>query len=241
MRPLIFRYYPDPPSPELEKAEKRIFKVSLLIPALFVVFFWLVKIVESAMSYRLYFHGVYPRTTEGLSGIVLSPFIHGDFSHLANNSATFMVLGTALFFFYRKLALRIFSLNYFMSGAILWLIGRESWHIGASGVIYGMAAFLFLSGLFRHDMRLLTISLIITFLYGSMFWGLLPIDPRISWDGHLAGACSGTLLSLWYRNQGPPRKKFDWEEMPDEDSTGAEDEDEFWNVPFEEEKKDPRF
>jgi len=241
MKKLIFRYYPDPPSPEAEKAEKRIFRVSLLIPLVFVVFFWLVKIVESVLALRFYVHGVYPRSEQGLMGIVFSPFIHGDFSHLANNSATFLVLGTALFFFYRKHSLIIFFLNYFLSGAILWLIGRESWHIGASGVIYGMAAFLFLSGLFRRDMRLLTISLIITFLYGSLFWGLLPIDPHISWDGHLAGACSGTLLALWFRNQGPPRKKFDWEEMPDEELSDIENEDEYWNVTEEGDKRPPTF
>jgi membrane associated rhomboid family serine protease len=237
MTQLIFRYFPNPPSPELEKIEKRIFRVSIFIPALFVVFFWLVKLFESVMGYRFYLHGIYPRNNEGLWGIVFSPFIHGDFSHLANNSATFFVLGTALFFFYRKHALFIFFLNFFMSGAILWLIGRPTWHIGASGVIYGMAAFLFFSGLFRRDMRLLTISLIITFLYGSLFWGLLPIDPRISWEGHLAGAFSGTLLALWFRNQGPPRKKFEWEEAPDEESSSGEGDDEYWNVPLMEEKK----
>jgi membrane associated rhomboid family serine protease len=142
---------------------------------------------------------------------------------LIANSTSFLVLSTALFFFYRKFALRIFILNYFMSGILLWLGGREVWHIGASGIIYGMAAFLLFSGIFRKDLRLLTISLIVVFLYGSFIWGLFPIDPKISWEGHLMGAVSGTILSLIYYKQGPPVHPYEWEkEIDDEDDDETE-------------------
>lgn len=178
MAKLIFRYYPQPVTNESVELEKRIFKYSLVVPVIFLIFIWLIKISEIVLDIQLYHLGVFPRSVNGLIGILTSPLIHADFKHLIANSPSFLVLSTALFFFYRKVALRIFILNYFLSGILLWLGGREVWHIGASGIIYGMAAFLLFSGIFRQDLRLLTISLIVTFLYGSFIWGLFPSSPK---------------------------------------------------------------
>lgn len=217
MRKLTFRYYPQPISPEKEDLEKKIFKYSLVFPIVFILIIWLIKITETVLEVSFTEMGMYPRNAKGLIGIFTSPLIHGDFKHLIGNSSSFFILSTALFFFYREMAFRIFILNYFLAGILLWLGGRETWHIGASGIIYGLAAFLFLSGVFRKDIRLLTISLIVTFLYGSFFWGLFPIEERISWDGHLMGAVSGTILALIFYKHGPPRQKYEWEDEPDED------------------------
>lgn len=226
MKNFNFRYYPQPQMPNEDELDKRIFKTSLIIPSIFVVFFILVEFISSSLDLSFVEFGIYPRTMEGLKGIITGPFIHSGPAHLINNSVAFMVLSTALFFFYRNLAYRVFFLTYLLSGIFLWVGGREAWHIGASGVIYGLAFFLFFSGILRHDTRLLTIALVVTFLYGSMFWGLLPIDPSISWDGHLSGAIAGVLLSLWFKEQGPPRQKFDWEEDDDDnddDEAGTSD------------------
>lgn len=217
MARLTFRYYPHPISPEMEQLEKKIFKYSLVFPVLFLVIIWMIKIAEVVLNAHFTELGMYPRHLKGLIGILTSPLIHSNFKHLIGNSTSFLVLSTTLFFFYREMAYRIFILNYFMAGILLWLIGREAWHIGASGIIYGMAAFLFLSGIFRKDIRLLTISLIVIFLYGSLFWGLFPIEENISWDGHLMGAISGTVLALIFYKHGPPRQKFDWEDEPDDE------------------------
>jgi membrane associated rhomboid family serine protease len=229
MPKLIFRYHPNPLTPEVLKAEKRVFRVSLVVPVLLVVLFWLVKIAEVVLDVHWYQLGVYPRSLKGITGILSAPFIHGDFSHLINNSVSFLALATALFFFYRKPAPLIFIFNFLLSGLLLWLVGRDNWHIGASGVVYGMAAFLFVSGLLRSDTRLLTIALVVTFLYGSFFWGLLPIDPKVSWDGHLAGAISGLVLAYFFRHQGPPKRHFEWENENDEDA-GDEDENAYWKI-----------
>jgi membrane associated rhomboid family serine protease len=223
MGKLTFRYYPQPSTPESVELEKRIFKYSLLIPVIFLIIIWLIRISETILGVNFTHLGIYPRNLVGLKGIITSPLIHGDFKHLIANSTSFIVLSTALFFFYRKVALRIFILNYFMSGILLWLGGREVWHIGASGIIYGMAAFLLLSGIFRQDIRLLTISLIVIFLYGSFIWGLFPIDPAISWEGHLMGAVSGTILSLIYSKQGPPKHIQEWEKETDDEEEGEND------------------
>ncbi len=217
-----FRYYPEPISPEQVEMEKKIFRYSLFIPSLFILAMWLVKITEIVLDIRFVHFGMHPRNLDGLIGIFASPLIHGDWNHLLGNSSSFLILSTALFFFYRKMAMRIFVLNYLLAGILLWLGGREVWHIGASGVIYGLASFLLFSGIFRGDRRLLTISLIVVFLYGSLFWGLFPIKENVSWDGHLMGAVSGTVLSLIFYKHGPPRQKFEWEDEPDE----VEDEDE---------------
>jgi membrane associated rhomboid family serine protease len=219
MSKFTFRYYPQPVTPEMAELEKKIFRYSLFVPTLFLIIIWLVKLAELAFDTHFVELGMYPRHLKGLPGILFSPLIHSNFKHLMGNSSSFIVLATALFFFYRKLALRIFLLNYFLSGIFLWFGGREVWHIGASGIVYGLTAFLFLSGILRRDVRLLTITLIVAFLYGSYFWGLFPTEERISWDGHLMGALSGTMLSLIYFKHGPPRVPYEWENEEDGDET----------------------
>lgn len=217
MARLTFRYYPYHLTPEEEELEKKIFKFSLVIPAIFLVIIWMIKIAEIITGVPLTDLGVLPRNSSGLMGILTSPLIHADFGHLIANSTSFFILATALFYFYRKVALKVFVLNYFFSGLLLWLFGREAYHIGASGIIYGLAAFLMFSGLFMKDIRLLTIALIVVFLYGSMIWGLLPIEPGISWDGHLMGAVSGAILSVLFYKEGPPVPILEPEEEEDDD------------------------
>jgi len=217
MNNLIFRYYPQPISDEDILLEKKIFKYSMVIPLLFILTFWLIKFIEVTLDIRFTELGNYPRHLKGIIGIITSPLIHSNFAHLTGNSTSFLILATTLFFFYRRVALKVFIINYLLSGFMLWLVGREAWHIGASGVIYGLTSFLLLSGILRHDLRLLTISLIVTFLYGSFIWGIFPIDPEISWDGHLMGAISGILLAIVFHKYGPPRQKYDWEEESEAD------------------------
>lgn len=213
----VFNYYPGNHEPFDKDTEKKIFKYSLLIPVLIVGLFWLVKVAENVLNLDLTSLGILPLTTKGLPGIILSPFIHGSYDHLLSNSVPFLILLFALLYFYRKLAYRIFFLIYILSGICVWLGGRESWHIGASGIVYGLASFLFFSGIFRKDANLLTIGIIVVFLYGSMFWGIFPIIPGISWESHLWGSASGLLLAYYYRRQGPARPVSSWENEPEED------------------------
>lgn len=224
MNNLIFRYYPQPISDEDILLEKKIFKYSMVIPMLFIITFWLIKIIEITLDIHFIELGNYPRHLKGLTGILTSPLIHSNFAHLIGNSTSFLILATTLFFFYRRVAIKVFILNYLISGFLLWLIGREAWHIGASGVIYGLTTFLLLSGIIRHDLRLLTISLIVTFLYGGFIWGIFPIDPEISWDGHLSGAISGIFLAIVFHKYGPPQQKYDWEEESELDVESDENE-----------------
>lgn len=196
---------------ELNRIQRRLFFHSLVVPCFFLLIIWLVKIVEVVLNVDLAIYGVYPLHLEGLRGIVFAPLIHSGFRHLFNNSFPILFLGIALFYFYRGLAYKVFFLIYILSGIWLWFFGRTAYHIGASGLIYGMASFLFFSGIFRKYIRLMAISLIVVFFYGSLIWGLLPLKPNVSWEAHLMGGIAGLILAIYYRNEGPQRPKYSWE------------------------------
>lgn len=218
----LFDYYPRRPALFDKETEKKIFKYSLLISLAIVGLFWVVKIVSDMLHVDLSTFGILPLRMKGLKGILFSPFIHASYDHLISNSIPFLILSFTLLYFYRNLAYRIFFLIYILSGICVWLGGREAWHIGASGVVYGLASFLFFSGVFRKDMNLLTVSIIVAFLYGSMFWGIFPFKPEISWESHLWGSASGFLLSIYYRHQGPPHPEPAWINEPDDESSDDE-------------------
>jgi membrane associated rhomboid family serine protease len=222
----IFRYYPRNTESIDKETDKKIFKYSLMIPVFIVIIFWVVKIIENLYDLDFSIYGILPLHAEGLPGIFLSPFIHSSYDHLLSNSIPFLILTFALLYFYRALAYRIFFFIYILSGVCVWLGGRESWHIGASGIVYGLASFLFFSGVFRKDANLLTIGIIVVFLYGSMFWGIFPIKPEISWESHLWGAMSGLMMAFYYRNAGPVRPVSSWENEPDDDDESDYNEEE---------------
>lgn len=213
----IFNYYPSNPKKLAPEIEKRIFIHSLIIPAAFVLAFWIVEIIEQTTGVSFVQYGIYPLHIKGLPGILLAPFIHAGFNHLISNSIPFFILLFTLIYFYRRISYRIFFQLYILAGLCVWLAGREAWHIGASGVVYAMAAFHFVSGIIRNDVRLLTLSVVVVFLYGGMIWGMMPIDPKISWEGHLWGAVSGVALAFYYRKYIIRRDKFDWEAEEEEE------------------------
>jgi membrane associated rhomboid family serine protease len=189
----------------------KILKFSFVLPSLFVLLLWIIKIVDYSEDLNLYEFGLYPRSINGLLGIFLSPFLHSDFNHLISNSIPLLILGTGIIYFYRDLAYKTIFFIWIVSGIGVWIIARNSYHIGASGLIYGIASFLFLSGVIRKDYRLAAISLLVIFLYGGLVWGVFPIFPRLSWEYHLLGGLSGLLAAIIYRRKGPQPLKWSWE------------------------------
>jgi membrane associated rhomboid family serine protease len=183
--------------------ERKRFIYSLVFPAFFLFLLWAVKFFEISMELSFVEGGIYPRKISGLRGILFSPLIHGDWKHLVDNSMPVFFLSLALFYFYRDIAYKIWILIYLIGGILLWGAGRQSYHIGASGLIYGLAAFLFLSGVIRRVRSLMAISLLVVFWYGGMVWGLLPFDYHVSFEAHITGAVSGVILAIVYRDQGP--------------------------------------
>ena len=192
------------------KKTKNLFKI-LFVPMMFLLIMWTTHLFQFVFNISFIKLGVLPKTYIGLKGVVFSPFIHKDWSHLINNSYPILVLGTLLFYSYKKIAYRIFFLLFIFSGVLLWMIGRQSFHIGASGIIYSLASFLFFSGIIRKNPPLTAISLVVLFLYGSMIWGLFPINKFSSWEGHLSGFITGLVISILFREDGPQRKKYQWE------------------------------
>jgi len=187
-------------------------------PLYFVLTLWLVYWVEVKYHIYLNYYGILPRTFKGLRGIVFSPFLHGSLEHLYNNSIPLLVLIAALRFFYRRLALKVLVYGVLLSGLITWIIGRESYHIGASGLIYVLVSFIFFKGIQTKYYRLVALSLMVVVLYGGMVWYVFPgVEENISWEGHLGGLISGFLFSRIYKT--PEYQKdivYDWQ-RPDFD------------------------
>jgi len=180
-------------------------------PIAFVLMIWIVFWFEIRFNVNLNKHGIYPKTLAGLQGVVFSPFIHSGIKHLYSNSIPLFVLSTALFYFYRPIAWKVLGYGILMSGLLTWSIGRPSFHIGASGLIYVLFSFTFFKGIFAKHYRLIALSLLVIFLYGSMVWSILPIQEGVSWEGHLSGLLTGLLFALIFRREIAKPKKYIWE------------------------------
>ena len=191
-------------------------KQSLIFPIAFVIVIWTVKLFEWGLDIDLHQGGIFPLKSKGLLGIITSPFIHGDFDHLIANTIPIFALSWGIFYFYRQLAFQIVLYCLFTTNILLWLGGREAWHIGASGLVYAFASFLFFSGLFRNYYKLIAISFVVAFLYGGLFWGIFPVLKYVSWEGHLFGGCSGLIYAIAFRKQGPQKPQVIWEEDDNE-------------------------
>jgi membrane associated rhomboid family serine protease len=209
-------------SPDIEREnEKRRMVISAIIAGIFVILIGVTYLYDVFFDLKLYRFGLHPRNPEGLIGIVAAPFIHGDFNHLGSNIIPMFVLIACMMFFYRGIAFRVLLWIWLFTGIAVWLFARPSTHIGASGIVYGMASFLALSGLLRNDTRLISVSFLTIFLYGGMVWGVLPLFKHISWESHLAGAFIGLICAVVYRHEGPPKPVY---LTPDEEEESAEPE-----------------
>lgn len=191
---------------------------SIAIPLKMITVLWSIHIVQWFLGLKLGFLGVFPQKVFGLKGIFFSPLIHGDFGHLLSNTPPLFVLTGLLIFFYRKVALRSFTMIYFLTGTAVWLFGRPVFHIGASGVIYGLVAFVFWSGIFRRNFKSIALALLVVFYYGSMFMGVLPGQEGISWESHLLGGLVGIFVAWWYKEEiekDEEKKTYSWETEPE--------------------------
>lgn len=196
----------------MKKQEPFVFTTGVIAyPILFVLLIWVVFWMEVRFGLNFNSFGVRPRELTGLRGIFLSPFIHSDIKHLFNNTIPLFVLSMSLFYFYRRISWQILLFGLILTGVLTWMIGRPANHIGASGVIYMLAAFLFFKGVFSRYYRLIALSLIVVFLYGGMLWYVTPIKPEISWEGHLSGMLTGFLLSLVYKKKIARTPKYEWQ------------------------------
>ncbi len=164
---------------------------SFVIPIRLVFIMWAAYVLDMLLAFDLAVLGIYPRSFVGLSGILFAPMIHGSLVHLISNTFPLLFLGAVLFLFYDKVARQVFFQCYFITNILVWVFARPSYHIGASGLVYGIAAFLIFFGIFKKDFKSLIISIIILILYGSLIYGILPLQRGVSWESHLIGALVG--------------------------------------------------
>lgn len=188
-------------------------------PLILLMVMWILQILKSVLGLDMGTYGILPRYVSGLKGIIASPFIHGSYGHLINNSVPFLVGATIITYFYRRIALSAILLIWLLTGALVWVFAKPAFHIGASGVVYGMISFIFWAGLFNRDRQSIVLSLIILFVYSGMFYGVLPNQPGVSWESHLLGGMVG-ILTAWllripyqgedpWEDEQPPHYYFD--------------------------------
>jgi len=204
---------PDPRFTQSRKAHRN-FRLALKMALVCVGVIWAIFIIDSVFGLRLARFGLRPGSVIGLTGIITAPLLHANFQHILSNTLPLFISLSATLYLYPKSAFRVIPLIWLGSGALSWFIGQTpSLHIGVSGLIYGLLAFVFVSGILRRDMRSVSVSLLVGFLYGSMIWGVLPIRPKMSWEMHLSGAAVGVLLAVLFRNwDRPPLVRYDWED-----------------------------
>ncbi|WP_456378523.1 rhomboid family intramembrane serine protease [Lutibacter sp.] len=180
----------------------------IAVPLGALVLIWFIYFLEINFGFNLNKYGIYPKSVVGLRGILFSPFIHSNAKHLINNSVPLFVMLGCLYYFYQKIANKVLIVGVLLTGILTWVFGRPSYHIGASGIIYLLVSFIFFSGVFRKYYRLIALSLIIVFLYGSMVWYIFPTEERISWEGHLSGFLVGLVFAFIFRKKGPQPEIF---------------------------------
>lgn len=206
--------------------EKKRIKLAIIPSLLVVALIWLSFVIDYTGVFGNNFSnlGIYPGVIKGLRGVFFSPLLHSSFSHLWSNTLPLLIQIWLLFYFYRNIAFPTFIYLWLLSGIITWIIGRSSYHIGASGLVFALLFFLFFSGVLRRYIPLIAVSLVVAFIYGSTIWSIFPIaelvDVTISWEGHLSGAISGLIIAIIFRKQGPQRPANLW---ADDDEEWEED------------------
>ena len=184
----------------MKKETQELFEAARF-PIYFIILLWVIHIAKIALHLRITDYGIFPRTASGLKGIFLAPLIHGDFTHLISNTVPMFVLGLIVFLFYRKVALISFIIIYVTTGAMVWMFsGSMAYHIGASGVVYGLLSFVFWNGIFRRNIKSVVLALIVLVLYSGYFFGVLPDQEGISWESHLFGAIIGIIVSFIFKS-----------------------------------------
>ncbi len=197
------------------------FKTSLYFALSVIIVLWVVHLFQVGLDLPLWKYGVLPRKVEGLKGIFLSPFIHSvkRWSHIINNSVPLFVSMFIIMYFYRTVAYKSMLFVYLLTGIAVWLTARGyNYHIGASGVVYGLVSFIFWTGVFRRSIRSIILALIMIVLYSGMLAGLFP-DPEgiISWESHLAGGLVGLAVAFQFRNVLEPDELMDFEKEAEEE------------------------
>lgn len=203
---------------------------AIVWPLVTLSLIWIVFALEYISGSNWFIYGIAPRKMHAIGGIFTAPFLHGDIGHIISNSIPLFTLMALILFFYPRVAKSVLLMLYLGTGVAMWLFAdpevifqaypKSNYHIGASGVVYGMVTFLAWNGIFRRNLKAIAIALVVVFYYGGLIWGVLPLQERVSWEGHLLGALVGIFAAYWYRDRiedDEKRKPASWEIEPDEE------------------------
>ncbi len=198
------------------------FRDSLFLPLYLIALLWIIQLFQSLTGANFGIYGIFPREVFGLRGIILAPLLHSGWPHLLSNTPPLLMLSVIVLFFYRRIAIQSFLMIYLLTGLMVWIFARDNaFHIGASGVVYGLVAFVFWNGIFRRNLKSIVLALIVVFYYGSMFVGILPSTERdVSWESHLLGALVGIFTSFWFKDvieKDEQPTRYSWENEPEAD------------------------
>ena len=195
-------------------------KESLVTPFYLLLVIWFVHAIQWALGFNLWTFGILPLREIGLKGILFSPLIHGSWAHLFANTVPLYLLTAMTLFFYRRIAFPAFIAIYLMSGLFTWLLPfQNAWHVGASGLIYGLWGFVISNGILRRNFKSIALALLVVFYFGGMLFGILPGDAGVSWQGHLAGLVAGIFASFWFKEtleKDEEKQRYSWEQEPEE-------------------------
>ncbi len=217
-------HVPDPAYTHTDRARAN-FRLAVKLACAFVALIWLVQLTNWAMDLGADDLGIRPREWAGLPGIVFAPLMHADFAHVIANTLPLIVLGSMMLYLYPNAAPKVLPAVYFGPGIAVWLAARGGVHVGASGLVYGLVAYVLVAGFIRRDRRAIAASLMVCFMYGALVWGVMPIRHGVSWETHLAAALIGVTMAILLRHLDiPPRVRYVWEgetdESPDEPGDG---------------------
>ena len=209
-------HLPDPDFTQSARSRAN-FRLAVALTLVFVALLWFIHLSNWALDLDSAWLGVRPREWAGIPGILFAPLAHGSFEHLLANTPSVLVLGTAMLYLYPAAAPVVLPAVYLGPGLAVWLLADGGVHVGASGLVYGLVAYIFVAGLLRRDRRAIAASMLVAFLYGALIWGVLPIRAGVSWQTHLAAAIIGVALALALRHRDiPPRRRYSWEDEPEE-------------------------
>ncbi len=143
-----------------------------------------------------------PRHISGLPGILSMPFLHGSFAHLVSNTVPLVLFAALISLKGNRYFLQVTLFIVILSGAMLWLMGRGAFHIGASGLIFGYFGFLLMRTYYSPSIGTIIISTGVLVFYGGILYGVLPQGGGISWEGHLFGFLSGVAVAKLIGEKG---------------------------------------
>ena len=165
----------------------------------FVALLWAIAIADYAANLDVQRFGVVPRSQDGLRGIPLHVFLHGDFNHLLSNSGPLLVLGGLTSLRGRGTLLASSAFVTLFAGGFVWLLGRDGVHVGASGLVFGYFGYLVARGFYERSFTSILVAVAVAFFYGGLVFGVLPTSGFVSWEGHLFGLIAGALYARMSR------------------------------------------